>query len=87
MKQENITCEVIQDLLPLYKDGCCSEQSKKLVEEHLTDCKECREMDRLYQDTLPDTLPGAKVAEEADVQGIKQEFAKLIVGKDVALCL
>lgn len=38
-----LKCEVIRDLLPLYHDGVCSEESKKLVEEHLTSCEGCRE--------------------------------------------
>ena len=37
-------CEVIQDLLALYADDCCSEESKKLVEEHLRSCPECRKV-------------------------------------------
>ncbi|MBR5943807.1 MAG: zf-HC2 domain-containing protein, partial [Lachnospiraceae bacterium] len=37
-------CKVIEDLLPLYKDGICSEESKKAVEEHLNECPECRKM-------------------------------------------
>lgn len=35
-------CEIIKDLLPLYHDGVCSEQSKQLVEEHLEECENCR---------------------------------------------
>ena len=30
-----ISCDVIKDLLPLYKDRVCSEKSMDLVEEHL----------------------------------------------------
>ena len=37
-----ISCEVIQDLLPLYVDQICSENSKCLVEEHLRECEKCR---------------------------------------------
>ena len=37
-------CEVIRDLLPLYADEACSEQSRKLVNEHLLDCADCRDM-------------------------------------------
>ena len=39
MKKE---CEMINDLLPLYIDGVCSEESKKLVEEHMKTCDSCR---------------------------------------------
>ena len=35
-------CEVIQDLLPLYVDNCCSEVSREIVGEHLEQCEECR---------------------------------------------
>lgn len=35
-------CEIIRDLIPLYLDKVCSEDSRKLVEEHLAECSECR---------------------------------------------
>ena len=31
-------CSIIQDLLPLYVDEICSEESKKIVEDHLSQC-------------------------------------------------
>ena len=34
-------CDLIRDLLPLYQDGVCSENSRQAVEEHLKDCKGC----------------------------------------------
>ncbi len=40
MKQ--ITCAVIEDLMPSYVDGLLSEESRALVEEHLADCPSCR---------------------------------------------
>lgn len=35
-------CEVIQDLLALYADDFCSDESKRVVEEHLRSCPGCR---------------------------------------------
>lgn len=35
-------CDIIQDLLPLYADDACSEKSRALVNGHLLDCAECR---------------------------------------------
>ena len=29
-------CEIIKDLIPLYLDNVCSEDSRKLVEDHLS---------------------------------------------------
>ena len=37
-----INCNVIGDLLPLYVDGAVSEDTKKLVEEHLAECADCK---------------------------------------------
>ena len=38
-------CNVIRDLLPLYVDDCCTEQSSNVVQEHLESCKSCQ---RIY---------------------------------------
>lgn len=40
----NENCEVIRDLLPLYRDNVCSEASRALVEAHLKECAECRKV-------------------------------------------
>lgn len=39
-----ITCEIIQDLLPLYVDGMLSDDSCHLVEEHLKGCQDCKKI-------------------------------------------
>lgn len=39
-----LPCEIVQDLLPLYHDGVCSEASRAQVKEHLEDCETCRKM-------------------------------------------
>ena len=36
-----INCNIIRDLLPLYADQICSNESRELVDEHLTECKDC----------------------------------------------
>ena len=35
-------CNVIRDLIPLYVDECCTEESSRLVREHLQECKACQ---------------------------------------------
>ena len=39
-----ISCNIIEDLLPLYVDDMVSEDSRQLVEEHLKACPTCRRM-------------------------------------------
>ena len=36
------SCNIIRDLIPLYIDDVCSEESKKIIEEHLEECEECK---------------------------------------------
>ena len=37
-----ISCDVAKDLLPLYAEDLCSEDSKRLLQEHLQTCGDCR---------------------------------------------
>lgn len=50
-------CGVIKDVLPLYYDDACSDQTKNIVEEHLEECASCRSLlqklgDNTYNDRL-----------------------------------
>ena len=37
-------CNVVRDLLPLYFDGLCSEETKAQLEEHIEHCEDCRKL-------------------------------------------
>jgi len=37
-------CELIRDILPLYLDEVCSEESRRAVEEHLRGCPDCSDL-------------------------------------------
>lgn len=41
---EKISCNIIEDLLPLYCDNVCSQDSRKMVEAHLQNCSACSEL-------------------------------------------
>ena len=46
-----ISCEVIQDLLPLYVEKLASKDSELLIEEHIGECEQCKTtLDRLNND-------------------------------------
>lgn len=55
-------CDLISDLLPLYKDDICSEASKKIVEEHLAECADCKKM----LNSLNDFTIDEKIVKEKD---------------------
>lgn len=48
-----ISCEIIKDLLPLYHDGVCSNDSKTMVEEHLSYCDNCKAELQAMDEELP----------------------------------
>lgn len=49
-----IPCGIIRDLLPLYHDNVCSEESKDMVEEHLSECEDCRSYYEQFDLKLPE---------------------------------
>ena len=52
-----IPCDVIMDLLPLYYDGVCNENSKRIVEEHLAECASCKSaLGKIRNSTVDDFL-------------------------------
>lgn len=66
-------CNVIEDLLPLYKDGACSAASVRAVEEHLAECPACSAMFEQLKDTEIDDLIDK---ERADVIGSQSKYFK-----------
>lgn len=69
-----VNCEVIRDLLPLYRDGVCSEESRALVGEHLGTCERCNEELRLMAETMD--APHVDVSEETVVKASARAWKK-----------
>lgn len=76
------SCDIIQDLLPLYCDGVCSDASKQTIEKHLQECDLCKEEFSLLQEDITGTLLQAKDKEIAKAaasawkKGKKNAFIK-----------
>ena len=51
-------CEVVQDLLPLYTDGICSDASRQMVEEHLQECTVCEKIAKQMKDDSMEKMLG-----------------------------
>lgn len=66
-------CEMIQDLLPLYKDGVCSDSSRQIVEEHLQECPACTKFLEELKDTVIDEV---MVRERENVIQSQSKFFK-----------
>ena len=39
-----MNCNIVKDLIPLYIDGCCSEESVRIIEEHIKECDNCKKL-------------------------------------------
>ena len=63
-------CDVVMDLISLYKDGIASETSKKLVKEHLRECPECRAAYKKYR-------PAGAVSMNVPVSHAEAEYAEV----------
>ena len=56
-------CEIVQDLLPLYVDGVCSEASAELVKGHVEACEACRTVyEKLTETQYEDSLQSEEKA-------------------------
>lgn len=76
-EMKEIKCEVIQDLITLYIDKLTSEESNKLIENHITTCTQCNEfLDNINDNEIIDkndienSMPNKD--EEIDLQLIKR---------------
>lgn len=56
MKTENLECDIVQDLLPLYLDKKTSEETDKFVEKHLWECETCGQVYEVMNSSLGEEL-------------------------------
>ena len=76
-------CGIIKDLLPLYVDHVCSDESKELIDEHLLECEKCKS----YMDSLRESQDVEDVAydEEKERRKVKMMLGmkkKIVFRKD-----
>ena len=56
-----LRCSIIDDLLPLYLEDMCSEDTRAAIEEHLQECPACQE--KLARMKNRDIIPQVKKQE------------------------
>lgn len=71
-------CNLIKDLLPLYHDEVCSEESKQAVEEHFEECQDCQEYyKKLNESDIVELASFDEEMEEKKVESLKKVKKKL----------
>lgn len=69
-----LSCKVIEDMLPMYYDGVCSDESATLVEEHLKECPRCS---RVLADLHSGIdIPEKPVDDLKPLEGIQKKWKK-----------
>lgn len=81
-------CGIIKDLLPLYIDNVCNEESKQAVQNHLSECEKCRSYYEAmkstegFEEKRSDNSEDSKMA--SSLKNIKNTINKRI--RNIALC-
>ena len=78
-------CDMIKDLLPLYADDVCSEESRKAVKEHINSCPDCKaELEKLRKNVTVSPQKDADV-----LKRIKKRLRteKIVVGIIIFLAI
>lgn len=71
-----MSCEIIKDLLPLYHDGVCSNESKAMIEEHLAECDNCKTELDVMDKVLPITNMQQNLSEAEAVKELSKKMKK-----------
>ena len=87
MKKYDLPCNVIIDLLPLYNEGICSDESREIIEEHLKECENCSQLCEKIDIPVKEDIP--KPSETETFRKVsrklkKSKYSKLI---STVLCL
>ncbi len=79
----NLPCEVIRDLLPLYRDGVCGETSRHFVAGHLSNCSACRQELAALEETLTRPAPTDEAAPLAAVAKALKKKRRNVIWRSI----
>lgn len=72
-------CEIIRDLLPLYVDGVCCEETSAAVREHLETCSACRAMFENMRQAVPSPTVRGVPDEKAVYLRLRQNIGNFLL--------
>lgn len=91
--KRTIGCEVARDLMPLEIDGVCSEESKRLVREHMDVCQPCKDVYAgmtkafQYQTKNEEAATFASTMKSMRRTLTRKRLKYILLGLLIALCL
>lgn len=73
----NWQCGIIRDLMPLYHDNVCSDESRAAVEEHISECNDCREYyKQLSDETEKAVVPEIENKKAESLRAVSRRFKR-----------
>ncbi len=79
---EKKDCKIVQDLLPNYIEKLTNDETNKYIEEHLNECKQCK---NIYDNMKKDFEVGTEKQDDREVKYIKKYSRKMKILKFVLL--
>lgn len=70
------SCNMIRDLLPLYCDRVCSEDSAEAVQEHIGTCEECSKFYTAMRQSVSMDSAGYEQQQLASMRQVKKKIKK-----------
>lgn len=78
MNELVVTCKIIEDLMPLYADGICSEDTKTVVEHHTAECPDCKKkLDDMTAELTKPAEPQKELEHSKLFKALHKRYAKL----------
>lgn len=71
MKQKNIECAIVKDLLDVYIEHLTYEETNDFIEEHIKKCTECRDALKNFQEE--------EIHQEEEIRYLKRLRRKIIL--------
>lgn len=75
--------EIISDILPLYVNGVCSEQSAAAVQDHLTECQKCRAAFKAMEANAASSAK--KLNDSTDMQQLSRKVSVKVVATIIGI--
>ena len=72
----SMSCDIIKDLLPLYLDGVCSNDSKLKIEEHIASCESCNVEVQAMQELISVSSTEQNLKEAEAVMNLSKRWKK-----------
>lgn len=83
---EQLSCQVVQDLMPLVLDDVCNQDSKRIVEDHIAICMECTQVFSDMKEESVKRIPDEKV-DSGFRKAMKKGARRFRMWKILAVCL